>query len=225
MFHGNFRIVMMTATLSLPSLALGAPAPGGDAAGQPGRLGRGHGHGHGHGQAQQVKQGAQRPFGGEGDEDYGEKLSEPEVAGILASANGAVLEIAKLAVSRATAQEIKEFAAMLVKDHSDVTRRAGEVNSQLGQEPRESMKSMQLKASSILNLAILNAAQGIEFDKMFLGQTIERHEELLGLIDGELVPAAQSDKLKAFLTDLRSVVVAHIEAAKKLHFDLVDVPS
>ncbi len=223
MIHGNFRIVMLTATLSVPSLGLSAPAPGGDASEQPGRLGRGHGHGHG--QVQQVRQGAQRPFGGEEDEDYADKLSEPEVAGILASANNGVLEIAKLAVSRATGKEIKEFAVTLVKDHSDVTRRAGEVNSQLGQEPRETMKSMQLKASSILNLAILNAAQGIEFDKMFLGQTIERHEELLGLIDGELVPAAQSDKLKAFLTDLRSVVVAHIEAAKKLHFDLVDVPS
>ena len=123
MIHGNFRIVMLTATLSIPSLGLSAPAPGGDASEQQGRLGRGHGHRRGHGQVQQVKQGAQRPFGSEGDEDYGEKLSEPEVAGILASANGGVLAIAKLAVTRATSAEIKEFAEMLVKDHSDVTDR------------------------------------------------------------------------------------------------------
>lgn len=122
----------------------------------------------------------------------GEKDDESDFA--VKAANGGMFEVelAKLAQEKATSKEVKEFAAMMLKDHmaanDELKALAAKKNitlpTTLGKDEQEDVDEMA-------------KLTGTEFDKKYVDTMVEDHEEDVKLFQ-ETSIAGQDPDLKQF---------------------------
>lgn len=117
------------------------------------------------------------------------------------------LESSKLAQEKATAAPVKEFAAMMIKDHTASTTKLKAAAAKA--DPAITPKPA-LNAEQTANLEALRAASGAEFDVLYKQQQVVAHQKTLaalqGYADGGDVPP-----LKAFAGETVPVVEGHLK--------------
>ena len=142
--------------------------------------------------------------------------SDAEIAAIVVTANQVDIDAGKLAETRATNPEVKEFGRRMVTDHTGVNRSATELVKKLNVTPKESETSKSLKAGGDKNLANLKTLKGAAFDKAYIDHEVQYHQQVLDALDKTLIPGASNAELKALLVKVRPAFVAHLEHAKRL---------
>lgn len=148
------------------------------------------------------------------------RLSEAQVARITELANTAEVEQGKLAQSKAKAPEVKKFAAMMVKHHTEAKTEQAKLYKDIGLTPSDSQRATTLKDSADRTLGQLRAGNGTSFDVAYIDAQVNEHQELLDTINGELLPAAMDEKLISGLTKMKATVEDHLKEAKALQADL-----
>jgi putative membrane protein len=144
----------------------------------------------------------------------GKGPSDPQIAGIVVSANQIDIDAGKLAKSRSKNKEVQEFAQRMITDHSAVNKQAGALVKKLNVKPAESDTSKALKAGGKDNLAKLKGLKGAEFDKAYAEHEVAYHQQVLDALDKVLIPSAKNPELKGLLEKTRPAFVAHLEHAK-----------
>src|SRR5690606_36934880 len=92
---------------------------------------------------------------------------------VEAAANGmAELEAARLAADKATNTQVKEFAAMLVKDHEGVNASLKTLASGKGITLPTTVKDSEQR-----DLSDLREKSGADFDKEFMDMMVDLHQE------------------------------------------------
>jgi putative membrane protein len=147
-------------------------------------------------------------------------LTENQIVGLINTANNAEIEAGKVASSKAQKQEVKDFAAKMVVDHtaSNVAIDALEVKSGLKREESETSKELKKTTDDMVDN--LKNAKDADFDRAYIDAQVKMHQELLTALDQTLIPAAKNADLKAFLTDKRATVEAHLNLAKQIQAGL-----
>jgi putative membrane protein len=122
------------------------------------------------------------------------------------------IESGQLAASKATSTEVKSFAQMLVKDHqkstADLKAAAGQASPPLTPDPA-------LDAEKQGMLSALQAANGADFDRLFVEQQIAAHEKALALLQSYSA-GGDNESLRGFATKAASVVEAHLGQVRGL---------
>jgi putative membrane protein len=146
--------------------------------------------------------------------------TDPQIAAIVVTANQVDIDAGKLAKSKSKSKEVKDFAQLMVTDHSGVNKSATELVTKLHVTPEANPTSESLKKGGDENLANLKKLSGAAFDKAYIDHEVAYHQAVLDAVDKTLIPSAQNAELKALLVKVRPAFVAHLEHAKHLQASL-----
>lgn len=142
--------------------------------------------------------------------------TDPQIAAIVVTANQVDIDAGKLAQSKASSKEVKDFAQLMVTDHTGVNKSATELVTKLHVTPESNDTSKSLQKGGDDNLAALKKLQGAAFDKAYVDHEVVYHQAVLDAVDKTLIPSAKNAELKALLVRVRPAFVAHLEHAKQL---------
>jgi putative membrane protein len=145
-----------------------------------------------------------------------QSITDAQSASIVVTANQVDVDAGKLAASSTKNAEVRKFAQLMVRDHTDVNRQAVGLVTRLKVTPQDNETSRSLAAGGEKNVAALKSLKGAAFDKSYVEHEVAYHQAVLDAVDQTLVPNAKNGELKALLVKVRPAFVAHLEHAKHL---------
>jgi len=135
-------------------------------------------------------------------------------------ANTAEIEQGKLAQNKAKSANVKKFAAMMVKHHSEAKTDQTKLFKKLNLTPTQSQDATVLKDSANNTLGSLRGSSGAAFDTAYMESQVAEHQQVLDTIDNKLLPAATDEKLVDELKKMRETVASHLTEAKSIQQEL-----
>lgn len=138
-------------------------------------------------------------------------VTAAEFAAAAAASDLFEIESSRMAQSQAASAEVKDFAAMLVQDHSKSTAELKTIASKdnITLSPPTLRPDMQSKIDA------LKSAKGEAFDTLYLSQQVPAHEEALKLHQG-YAASGDNASLKAFASKTSTVVSKHLDEARAM---------
>jgi len=147
-------------------------------------------------------------------------LSDPEVAHVAVTADNIDIDLAKLAKSRTSNKDVKQFATTMITDHSAVNAKATALATKLGVTPKDNAVSQSLQKGATEARATIEPLKGKAFDKAYIDREVGYHQAVLDALDKLLIPSSSNAELKQLLVDVRPTIAAHLEHAKKIQSSL-----
>lgn len=144
-------------------------------------------------------------------ETPGPDVAVQQFVDTMAASDVYEIEAGKLAQEKGTSQAVKDFGAMMIKDH---TTSSSNLKAAVGKNPKL-MLSPQMTSAQQSKLDQLTAATGSRFDQIYSIQQVGAHEEALGLLK-DFATSGTDEPLRDFAGKTAPVVEHHLEEAKKL---------
>jgi putative membrane protein len=142
-------------------------------------------------------------------------LDDPTIVAIFDAANTSDIETGELGAKKGSTKEIRDFGAMLARDHKNVRQQGRNLAKKLGVTPTPPKDDDSAKGHAAV-MKQLNGLSGKEFDKAFLQNEVGYHDAVIGAVTKTLLPAIQNAELKDLVTKVAPAFVAHRDAAKNL---------
>ena len=146
----------------------------------------------------------------------GQTIDDAQIAAVVVTANQVDIDAGQFAYSRSTNDKVKEFAQLMVTDHTGVNKAATELVTRLQVSPQASPTSEALKSGGEKNLAHLKTLKGAAFDRAYIDHEFTYHQQVIDALDTVLIPGATNAELKALLVKVRPAFIAHRDHAKRL---------
>jgi putative membrane protein len=146
--------------------------------------------------------------------------TDPQIAMIVVTADNVDIAAGKLAAKKSSNAKVKEFAELMVRDHTSVNKQATDLAKKLNLTPEQSPTSRSLKSDGDKNMAKLRGLSGTEFDKAYVDNEVTYHEAVIKALDDTLIPNAKNADLKALLEKGKPIFVSHLDHAKELQSSL-----
>jgi putative membrane protein len=147
--------------------------------------------------------------------------NDAQIAHIVVTANTVDIDAGKLAETKASNAEVKQFGETMVKDHTAVNKQATDLAKKLGVKPEDNATSRSLAQGGRDNLAHLKELKkGGDFDKAYVDHEVAYHQAVIDALDKALIPNAKNAELKDLLQKSRPAFVAHLEHAKMIQGSL-----
>ena len=146
--------------------------------------------------------------------------NDAQIAMIAVTADNVDIEAGKLASGKVSDAKVKEFAELMVRDHTSVNDQATALAKKLGVTPEDSATSRSLKADGDKMLTKLKGMSGAAFDKAYVDNEVAYHENVIGALDKTLIPNAQNAELKSLLESARPIFASHLQHAKEVQSSL-----
>ena len=146
--------------------------------------------------------------------------SDPQIAGIVVTADQIDIDAGKLAKSHTKNKEVSKFAQLMITDHTAVNKQAGALAKKLGVKPEDSPTSQSLKTGAPENTKNLKGLKGAAFDKAYVDHEVAYHQQVLDAIDKVLIPSAKNAELKNLIVKVRPAIAAHLDHAKMIQSSL-----
>jgi putative membrane protein len=147
---------------------------------------------------------------------FAQGVTDAQIASIVVTANQVDIDAGTLAKARATNNEVKTFAQLMITDHTGVNKSATELVARLKVTPENNPTSQSLKSGGEKNIANLKTLEGAAFDKAYVDHEVAYHQQVIDALDKTLIPGATNAELKALLVKVRPAFVAHLDHAKRM---------
>ena len=142
-------------------------------------------------------------------------FSQKNVVDHMTRADSVEVEMAKLAQSRSQNAAVRDFAAMLVKDHQshldNLHKLAGKHD--IGREPNPADTSVMTSIRTLAELQSMPADSG--FDRAFIREQIKDHVQDVNTLK-QLRPAAKDDDLQQDIDRTMPVLERHLARAREV---------
>lgn len=142
-------------------------------------------------------------------------LDDPTIVAIFDAANTADIETGRLAAERGHSKEVRDFGAMLVRDHEHVRQMGRDLAKKLGVTPTPP-KDDQSARDHAAAMAKLRGLQGEAFDHAFLQHEVAFHKAVIDAVNSTLMPAIKNQELKDLVAKVAPAFQAHMIAAANL---------
>jgi putative membrane protein len=138
--------------------------------------------------------------------------TNPDASFFKHAAEGGLAEVdaGNLAQQKASAQNVKDFAAMMVKDHSAANDKLQAIATAKGITLPTSPSVGQMAGK-----AKLDVLSGTTFDTSYIKGQVRAHEQTIGLFRKEIT-AGQDAEAKAFAQETLPTVKSHLKAIKSI---------
>jgi putative membrane protein len=146
--------------------------------------------------------------------------SDAQIAQIVVTANQVDIDAGQLAKSKASSKDVKDFAQLMITDHSGVNKAAVDLVTRLHVTPEPSTTSDSLKQGGEQNVAALKKLSGSAFDRAYVDHEVAYHQAVIDAINNTLIPNAKNADLKALLVKVQPAFLAHLAHAKELQASL-----
>ncbi|HEY7860117.1 MAG TPA: DUF4142 domain-containing protein, partial [Gemmatimonadaceae bacterium] len=142
-------------------------------------------------------------------------MDDPTICAIFDAANTWDIETSEIAEKKATTKEIRDLAAMFVRDHKAVRQQGRDLVKKLGVTPTPP-KDFALAATHADAMKTLKSTSGKAFDRAYLENEVAFHKAVIDAIKGTLLPATQNAELKELQVKVAPAFEAHMLAAQRL---------
>jgi len=142
-------------------------------------------------------------------------LDDPTIVAIFDAANTADIETGTLAAKQGSSKEVRDFGAMLGRDHEMVRKQGRDLAAKLGVTPTPPKSDPSVKAHADA-MTKLRGLKGAAFDHAFLQHEVAFHQGVIDAVTKTLLPAIKNAELKAFVVKVAPAFEAHRLAAKNL---------
>jgi putative membrane protein len=153
-------------------------------------------------------------------ENQADELTDANIAAIVVGANKIDISAGEIALQRSENTEIRQFAQLMVNDHTAVLDSAVELVTKLGVTPIDNDLVATLTEQSLEHEQKLQSLSGNEFDKAYIDHEVSYHEAVIGVLEEQLIPAADNQQLKKTLISVVPAFKAHLEHSKKVQGQL-----
>jgi putative membrane protein len=143
-------------------------------------------------------------------------IDDAAIVGIFDIANTWDIETGSLASTRSTRTDVKDFGAMLARDHKIVQDSGRALATKLKVTPTPVAADFPLKVQHEAAMKKLQGLSGAAFDQAFLEHEVAYHKAVIDAVNKSFLPAIKSVELKAFVTKIAPAFVAHQVAAEQL---------
>jgi putative membrane protein len=147
-------------------------------------------------------------------------LTDGQIAMVLTTANTGEIQEGQAELARGVVTEIRDFAQMMVADHTAANTRGAALFVAQGIMPAPSPVSTMLNADAMAQVMMLNTLTGTAVDRAYITGQVNAHQMVLTLIDTRLLPSAENAALRAELMTSRTAVAMHLDHARMLQADL-----
>jgi putative membrane protein len=141
--------------------------------------------------------------------------TDANVVDVLTVANQGEVDYSQVAVEKATNASVKQFAQLMVKDHNAMIDAVKGLASKLNVTPAANDKVNDLQKENQKDITDLNAKTGKDFDKEFMEEQVDMHQETLDLLN-DLDGRTTNADLKAAIAEAKPKVQAHLDQAKAI---------
>jgi putative membrane protein len=142
-------------------------------------------------------------------------LDDPTIIAIFDAANTVDMETGALAAKRGASKEVREFGAMLVRDHKGVRQMGRDLAGKLKVTPTPPRDDASAKAHAAA-MTSLRGLRGDAFDHAFLQHEVAFHKSVIDAVTTTLLPAIQNAELKALVVKVAPAFEGHRLAAATL---------
>jgi putative membrane protein len=146
--------------------------------------------------------------------------TDPQIAMIAVTADTVDIDAGKLAAEKTSNPKVKQFAQLMVSDHTSVNKKATALAKKLKLTPEESDTSRSLKSDGDKNLEKLRGLSGAEFDKAYIDNEVTYHESVINAVTNTLIPNTKNAELKKLLESAGPIFNSHLTHAKELQSSL-----
>ena len=143
------------------------------------------------------------------------KLDDPTIIAIFDAANTWDIETGTLAEKKGTTKEVRDFGAMLARDHSAVRQQGRDLAKKLGVHPTPP-KDFAMAKDHAAALHTLHSTSGKAFDRAFLEHEVAFHKAVIDAVTTTLLPALKNEEARALVTKVAPAFQAHMAAAQNL---------
>lgn len=142
-------------------------------------------------------------------------LDDPTIVAIFDAANTWDIETGTLATERGSTKAVRDFGAMLARDHKMVRQQGRDLAKKLGVTPTPPANFGMAKDHEAA-VKELKSLHGAAFDKAFLQHEVAFHKAVIDAINTTLMPAIQNAEVKHLVTTVAPAFTAHMMAAQNL---------
>jgi putative membrane protein len=146
-------------------------------------------------------------------------LDDPTIVAIFDNTNTADIQTGKLASERGQSKDVRQFGAMLARDHAMVRQQGRDLAKKLGVTPTPPAGDKSAADEKAV-IQRLSALHGAEFDRAFLQREIQFHSDVIAAVTNTLLPAIKNEELKAFVAKIAPAFQAHLQMAENLNKQL-----
>lgn len=145
----------------------------------------------------------------------GSTLDDPTIVAIFDAANTWDIQTGALAVKKGTTKAVRDFGAMLVRDHTKVRQMGRDLAKKLDVTPTPPKNFAMVKDHDAA-MKTLEAARGKAFDRAFLEHEVAYHKAVIGALNDTFLPAIHNAELRALVVQVIPAFDAHMKAAQRL---------
>ncbi|WP_334190769.1 DUF4142 domain-containing protein [Noviherbaspirillum sp.] len=146
--------------------------------------------------------------------------NDAQIVAIILAANNVDIGAGELARSTSRNADVKEFAQLMITDHSAINKQATAIAGKLKVKPEETKTSKGFKETGAVTLKKLKGLKGKEFDIAYIDNELNYHQTVLDTLDNTLIPNAKNAELKDALLQARPAFETHLRHAKNMQASL-----
>jgi putative membrane protein len=143
------------------------------------------------------------------------KLDDPTIVAIFDAANTWDIQTGELAAKKGSTKEIRDFGAMLARDHKNVRQQGRDLAKKLGVTPTPP-KDFAMAKDHDAAMKKLESLKGKEFDTAFLEHEVGYHKAVIDAVTTTLLPALQNAEVKDLVVKVAPAFKAHEDAAQNI---------
>jgi putative membrane protein len=142
--------------------------------------------------------------------------SDSEIMQVLLTQNTGEIERAKLAQSKATNDDVKEFAGLMLTEHGAINERLQAIGRDKAIGADNSSVNETAKNDDAKFAERLGTTEGAAFDRAYIEAEIVAHVKAMSVIDHALKPTVVDQDLSQMLSELMVSGTNHREHAQQI---------
>jgi putative membrane protein len=142
-------------------------------------------------------------------------MAQGDIASIVTTANEGEIQQGQAALGSASSADVRQFAQMMVNDHTAALSTARETFSRASVTPNENETSRTLRENSQRSITNLTGYRGAAFDRTYMQMQVDEHQWLLTNLDSVLIPSARGE-VRTLLENQRAAVATHLQHARDI---------
>ena len=143
-------------------------------------------------------------------------LTDPQIAHAAYTADELDIAYAKIALEKSKNPEVRQFAELMIKDHSAANEAALALVKKLGVTPQDNPFSQALVRNGEAKKAELRGLSGAAFDRAYAANEYGYHDVVVKTVAEQWIPTIQNAEFKKFMTDANEIFKVHLAHAKHM---------
>ena len=140
--------------------------------------------------------------------------NDGEVAQVMLTVDKGEVGLAKKAIYKLQDPVTREFAYMMINEHTEHIKETKKIAKQNNIVPKENELSKSLQSTSKNAMRTLDASTSAGVDLTYIELQVTMHQKALDLLNNVLIPKTTNGNFKTHLEKTRAVVSTHLDKAR-----------